>query len=83
MSGPTASSSPLLSALYAPSLTDLPAPRLSPHRHFTQLVWKASTQIGCAVSIGPFQGYQCAVVACEYTVEGNMVSNSAFFANVA
>lgn len=51
--------------------------------HFTQLVWKATSAVGCAISFGAFQGMnRCAIVACEYQKAGNMVVDSAFSANV-
>ena len=42
--------------------------------HFTQLVWKGSKQIGCAVAVGPWQGYQNSYyVGCDYLPAGNYI----------
>ena len=41
--------------------------------HFTQLVWKASKSIGCAVAIGPWNGYNPSYyVCCNYFPGGNV-----------
>ncbi|KAJ7456700.1 PR-1-like protein [Mycena latifolia] len=43
--------------------------------HFTQVVWKASTQLGCAVQTcdGIFAGFGAAqYYVCEYSVQGNV-----------
>ncbi|KAJ7786011.1 CAP domain-containing protein, partial [Mycena metata] len=49
--------------------------------HFTQVVWKASTEIGCAVQTcdGIFAGFGAAqYYVCEYSVQGNVIGNFAF-----
>jgi hypothetical protein len=46
--------------------------------HFTQMVWKSSTQLGC----GAAKGANCYVVSCHYSPAGNMVGDSSFYANV-
>ncbi|KAJ7154736.1 CAP domain-containing protein, partial [Mycena filopes] len=46
--------------------------------HFTQVVWKATHQIGCAVQIcdGIFPGFGPAqYYVCEYSVQGNVIGN--------
>jgi len=51
--------------------------------HFTQVVWKATTEIGCAVQTcdGIFSGFGAAqYYVCEYSVQGNVIGN--FAANV-
>ena len=41
--------------------------------HFTQMVWKSSKQIGCAVAVGPWKGYSDSYyVGCDYLPEGNV-----------
>lgn len=39
----------------------------TPCRHFTQLVWRATTQVGCAVALCP----AASVVVCHYSAPGN------------
>ena len=42
--------------------------------HFTQLVWKGSKQIGCAVAIGPWKSYNpIYYVCCNYFPGGNVI----------
>ncbi|KAJ7130070.1 PR-1-like protein [Mycena crocata] len=51
--------------------------------HFTQVVWKASTKLGCAVQTcdGIFAGFGAAqYYVCEYSEQGNVIGN--FGANV-
>lgn len=50
--------------------------------HFTQVIWKSTTQVGCAISFGKFQGSNCAVIVCEYSPPGNYISDSEFLANI-
>ncbi|GLC39800.1 hypothetical protein PLESTM_000943500 [Pleodorina starrii] len=54
-------------------------PNFSNIGHFTQLVWKSSTQLGCGAAKG---ANNCYVVACHYSPAGNMVGDSSFYANV-
>lgn len=49
----------------------------SKHRHFSQLVWKSSTQVGCGVALCP----AASVVVCWYNPAGNM-GGSAWSANI-
>ena len=50
--------------------------------HFTQLVWKASKQIGCAVAIGSWSGYNPSYyVCCNYFPGGNVLGQ--YTTNVA
>lgn len=57
---------------------------LEPVGHFTQLVWAASTSIGCGYAIGAdAQGRPCKVVACRYSPPGNVMDPAVFEANVA
>lgn len=46
--------------------------------HFTQMVWKASTRLGCAEG----RGNNCAVVVCRYGPSGNFMGDSHFYENV-
>jgi uncharacterized protein YkwD len=40
--------------------------------HFTQLVWKSSKKIGCAVAVGTWKGYKNSYfVGCNYYPAGN------------
>ena len=42
--------------------------------HFTQVVWKSSKQIGCAVAVGPWKTYSDSYyVGCNYLPEGNVL----------
>ena len=42
--------------------------------HFTQLVWKGSKQIGCAVAVGPWLSYKNSYyVGCDYLPPGNYI----------
>ena len=51
--------------------------------HFTQVVWKSSTQIGCgAADCTGYSGVLPAYVVCRYSPAGNMDTTSAFKANV-
>ncbi|GIM02607.1 hypothetical protein Vretimale_7473, partial [Volvox reticuliferus] len=46
--------------------------------HFTQVVWAATTQVGCAA----VRGSQCYVVACRYTPQGNWARDCFYLKNV-
>ena len=48
--------------------------------HFTQLVWKNSKQIGCALATGPWGSYDGYFVCCNYFPAGNY--NNQYIANV-
>ncbi|KXZ45855.1 hypothetical protein GPECTOR_50g649 [Gonium pectorale] len=59
--------------------------------HFTQLVWRATTAVGCGVAIadkpttlpsGKSLMGSCKVVVCRYKPFGNVGSDPAFLANV-
>ena len=40
--------------------------------HFTQMVWKSSKQIGCAVAVGPWKTYSNSYyVVCDYLPADN------------
>ena len=44
--------------------------------HFTQMVWKSSKQIGCAVTVGPWKTYSDAYyVGCNYLPVGNILGH--------
>ncbi|KAG2494167.1 hypothetical protein HYH03_007802 [Edaphochlamys debaryana] len=59
--------------------------------HFTQLVWKSSTQVGCGVATSPermvfpsgtvFMG-GCKVIVCRFDPWGNYANDAAFRENV-
>ncbi|KAI9244541.1 CAP domain-containing protein [Sporodiniella umbellata] len=44
--------------------------------HFTQLVWKATTEIGCGVTNCPNLGSGQQMYTCSYKVPGNMMGNN-------
>ena len=48
--------------------------------HFTQLVWKKSKKIGCAIANGPWGDYDGYFVCCDYYPAGNMLNQ--YIANV-
>jgi len=48
--------------------------------HFTQLVWKSSKQIGCALAKGPWLQYNRFYVCCNYFPGGNVQGQ--YIANV-
>jgi len=51
--------------------------------HFTQVVWKSSTKVGCALVNCPgLNGTNGQYLVCEYNPPGNMNSASSFRANV-
>ena len=42
--------------------------------HFTQVVWKSSKQIGCAVAVGPWKTFTNSYyVGCNYLPVGNVL----------
>ncbi|RYZ43189.1 MAG: secretion protein [Myxococcaceae bacterium] len=43
--------------------------------HFTQLVWKGTTQIGCAVAQGKGSKWYETYVVCNYQAPGNMMGD--------
>lgn len=48
--------------------------------HFTQVVWKSSSKLGCGLGMWPST---CTIkVSCNYSPQGNMNTASQFAANV-
>jgi len=48
--------------------------------HFTQIVWKATSQVGCAMNVNcnnKFNGYKNLVVVCRYSQPGNLMGAEA------
>jgi uncharacterized protein YkwD len=39
--------------------------------HFTQVVWKSTTTLGCGIASGKYQTYNGRYVVCRYTPPGN------------
>jgi len=53
--------------------------------HFTQVVWKATTTVGCAVqdcNLSIFNGNKAQFWVCEYSPQGNVFPASNFATNV-
>ena len=52
--------------------------------HFSQVVWKDTTKLGCYFSYGPRSnnGEGCAVLTCNYSPPGNWNGDSYYLANV-
>ena len=51
--------------------------------HFTQLVWKSSTKIGCARCVGAKgKGFYKTYVVCDFEGPGNIKTAAQFKANV-
>lgn len=51
--------------------------------HFTQLVWKTGTRVGCGIARGLFMKRSpCKVIVCRFVPGGNTPTNAAFLANV-
>jgi hypothetical protein len=51
--------------------------------HFTQLVWRSSTELGCSVALGRSGRYSpCSYVVCRFSPPGNQANDAAFLANV-
>ena len=46
--------------------------------HFTQIVWKSSTKVGCGAAKGPIDGWNGLFVICNYYPAGN-INNVAYF----
>lgn len=44
--------------------------------HFTQIVWKSSTKVGCGVASGIYNTYNALWVVCDYLPAGNVVINN-------
>uniref|UniRef100_A0A7M5VCG7 SCP domain-containing protein n=2 Tax=Clytia hemisphaerica TaxID=252671 RepID=A0A7M5VCG7_9CNID len=43
--------------------------------HFTQMVWKSTTKVGCGVSKGQVRGMETTYVCCRYQPAGNMIGS--------
>lgn len=41
--------------------------------HFTQVVWKSSTKLGCGIAPGKYRGYNGRYIVCRYTRPGNVI----------
>lgn len=54
---------------------------LSPAGHYTQLMWKDTTQVGCAIASGTLNGQPLYSTACNYSPYGNVAGK--FTTNVA
>ena len=58
--------------------------------HFTQVIWKSSTQVGCGLSVNyqrqlvgtTYWNFYMAYVSCNYSPAGNNISNGQFALNV-
>lgn len=51
--------------------------------HFTQIVWRATSRVGCGVAAGTTAGgVPCKVVTCRYAVPGNEWTDSALLRQV-
>ena len=50
--------------------------------HFTQLVWGASTSMGCATASSGCNGNANWYIVCDYSPAGNVVGDASFLANV-
>ena len=50
--------------------------------HFSQLVWKSTTAVGCGWQRSSCAGRTCFFLNCNYSPPGNMVSNQEFYDNV-
>lgn len=50
--------------------------------HYTQLMWKGSTQVGCALSTGTLNSLPLVAIACNYSPPGNVTGEANFVANV-
>ncbi|KAG2485688.1 hypothetical protein HYH03_015575 [Edaphochlamys debaryana] len=51
--------------------------------HFTQVVWKSTSTLGCGVATGLMSGgATCKAIVCRYQAPGNFVTDAQFLANV-
>ncbi|MEO1127007.1 MAG: S-layer homology domain-containing protein [Cyanobacteria bacterium J06639_16] len=39
--------------------------------HYTQIVWRDTTEVGCGVAIGSYQGFDATFLVCQYNPPGN------------
>ncbi|PNW74204.1 hypothetical protein CHLRE_13g589400v5 [Chlamydomonas reinhardtii] len=51
--------------------------------HFTQLVWRSTSSVGCGVQRSTSGGFSpCTYVVCRFSPAGNIANDAAFLANV-
>jgi hypothetical protein len=47
--------------------------------HFTQIIWKSTTKVGCARCGGKGSKWYETYVVCDYMPPGNIVANNNFY----